>query len=454
MQGNPQDTTNPQPSTPSQTILNSPPALTVEAIAAELKKDGMSADSLHRLAIANNPKIFDPQVVSNQAAAAIQTPAPAVETPLPPTPKQEAPKIEPQFFDEKKEVPEAPLQDSVQVSAEQEEEVSDPSAENFKKLRETFKETKKAKKELEAKAREYEEKLKTYVPPEVLQEKEAKIQELSRWEKLHNLKSSKEYQEKYIKPLNAETQKFKDLLKDYGVPEDSLDSVAKRAVLFNNRAELNNFLADTFGDQLGASEARGLIDNIRRHEGEARAAEQEPQKVLETLQESQAKLSQQREAARREQIVNTARSAWEETMAAIIKEGEVKELIPRADDPEFNETFAFKLQKQAAAEYGKVITEMAKEGTTPTKELAKALAKMTALSQVAGVSIVTRNRAMERADEVTRNAERDAGLYRPNVGGGVASRAPADQGPSQPLDPEKSLMSEIRNVTNTVLSKR
>lgn len=433
--------------------LNPPPLdprfLTAEDVQREMRAQGLSTAALFNPPAAPPVQVLDPQKLSDEAATETAPAAPA-EPAAAPAPA--AAPGGPTFFEES--APEAPATPQDSAPQEDDNELSEASLENFKKLRTVYKETKKSLKELEAQKREVEEKLKNYVPQETLLEKEARIAELARYEKIHNLKASREYRERFVEPINQAQTKLKEILKDYGVPEEHLDQAVSKAVSITNHAELNSFLADHFSDHLGAQEAKGLISNIRQIQADARAAESEPERTLENLHERMQAEAEAREAQRREQITKTARSAWEETMLEIQKEGQVKELIPVEDDPEFNENYAYKLIKQAASEYGKVITEMAKDGATPSKAVAKALAKMTALSQVAGVSIVTRNRAMQNAEEIARNAERTSGLYRPNVGGGIPARAPADQGAQRPVAPEDQLKSDVRGLLNQVLSKR
>jgi len=334
-------------------------------------------------------------------------------------------------------------------------ELVDPSAENFKKVRTIVKETKKKAKELEAKNKELEDKLKTHVSMDVLVEKDREIQELSKYQKLHDLKGSTEYQEKYVAPISEKHQKLKEMFKDYGVPEEDIDEVVKRGTSLTNTAQLNHFLADHFGDQLGANEAKALITGIRTLETEAREAEKAPESVLQSLREHNAQLNQQREVQRREEISTAARSAWEESVLEIRQEGQIKELIHRDDDPEFNENYPEKLLKQAATEYGKLITEMAKDGAKPSKAVARALARMTLLSQTAGVAIVTRNRAMEEAETLTRNATRTNGLFRPTIGGGNRSAGGGQDNAAQSkAPPEDQLKSDVKNLVSSVLQKR
>jgi hypothetical protein len=394
-------------------------------------------------------RTIDPQAMANKEAENRVKEKTAV------TPEVKVEALAPTFFDEAPTAPTkevTPEADSVPL---EEDAVENPNAEDFKKLRAKLKETKKTAKELEEKYLEAENKVKAYVPPDVLREKEAKIEELSRYEKLHNLKSSHEYKEKYVEPISKKHDALKTLLKDYGVPEEEVQNVVKHAVNISNTAQLNAFLSDHFADQLGAKEAKDLISGIRTIEAEARAAEAEPERVLQSLQEEMESQTRQREAARRDTVTRTARGSWEEAVLEIQREGAVKELIYRDEDPEFNQNYPEKLLKQAASEYGKLITEMAKDGATPSKVVAKALARMTLLSQTAGVAIVTRNRAMEEAEAVKTNAIRTNGLFRPPIGGGTGNGAmPTGTARERSANPEKDLRADAAGLLNQVLQKR
>lgn len=415
---------------------------------------------------ADSVSVVDPQTVSDKIVESRTAEGAKVDEQK----TDEAPQsadagtVTPKFFEDNAaeganngEAPNNAKPDGVDEEPEELKTLTDPSAENFKKVRGIVKETKKQVKELTAKYQEAEQKLKTYVPVDALIEKDKEIEKLSKWEKLHNLKSSTEYQEKYVAPINEKHTKLKEIFKDYGVPEESLDSVVKEAVGLTNTAQLNSFLSDHFSDQLGAKEAKDLIGSLRTLEHEAKEAEKQPENVLQTLKEQNEVVNQRREAERREQISTTARSAWEESVLEIRKEGQITELIHRDDDPEFNANYPEKLLKQAASEFGKLITEMAKDGAKPSKEVARALARMTLLSQTAGVAIVTRNRAMENAETLTKNATRTNGLFRPTIGGGGRGGSGGGQydgPPPSKVDVESQLKSDVKGLVNSVLQKR
>lgn len=342
------------------------------------------------------------------------------------------------------------------VEADDLEELTNPGAEHFKRLRTSHSELKRTAAQLKEERDTLAEKVKKYdtgeVVPEVLLKKDEEITRLSKYEKLVNLKGSKEYREKFAEPIQEARNKLKEKFAEYNVPEEALENVVNSAFNTKTGRDLNLFLQDHFGnDELGALEAKTIITKAREIQKAAYEAEKEPAKMMETLQQESDAVMQVRENNRKQKIVGSAKSSWVESIEEIRTEGQLVELIHKEDDPEFNANYPDRLLPQAAKEYGKIITELGNLGATDLpKPLAKALAKMVLLAHSTGVAIQTRNRAIEGIEELTHNMTRQHTMMRPPIGGGVSRGGNGGAVPAKTVTPEQ----DARAILNSVLAKK
>lgn len=315
---------------------------------------------------------------------------------------------------------------------------------NFSKLRGTLKETKKT---LQTKAQEAEElksKVEKYetgeIIPEVLKEKESEIQRLSYYEKLHNLKFSKEYKEAYIKPLDDLRGKVNEIAKDYNIPED----VMEEALNLTDRRELNQFLSSHF-DDVDTLQVKSLITDMQAVKAKAKEAEGEPAKAFKALQEEHQKIEEIKSATTRNKIADTAQNGWHKSLMGIRKEGKILELIRRESDSEFNTKVVDPILSAASSEYGKMVRLLADSGLVDlSDEIADALAKTVLLAHASAISIETRNRAMKEAEDLRTNTQRNNPYMRPNVGGGTGSTSnPSEKQPSSTKEAASSLLQKV-----------
>lgn len=314
---------------------------------------------------------------------------------------------------------ESPPSDNEEVSNEDVSLSPEDSKEvNFKKLREVVKETKKSlqeKEELLAKTNSELEKFRTgEVVPETLQKQQARIAELERFEKIVSLKTSPEYQEKYIKPLKSITERLDVLAADYKIPPEML----KSAISIKNQAELNGFLSENF-DNVGAMEAKQLITQARDLQNSAQVAENEPSAALQNLIEEGQRADTVRKAQQRNAIAEQSKSAWMDSLINIKKEGKILELIPKDGDSEYNDKYVNPILQAASSEYGKLVTMLAENGLTQLpKDVAYALSRLTQLAHASALSIESRKISMNEAQTLKDNVKRSTRYERPQIGGG------------------------------------
>ena len=417
--------------------------------------------------INKQPLINTPTSIQSIATPTPAQPAPQIVTPqAEPTPASNTPKADvlPKFFDEVEqdtsvEDPATSLSPKTEEGSSEDAEleaVINPGAEHFKKLRTSHREVKKTLAEKIREAEELKDKVTKYetgeIVPDLIRQKDEEIARLSSYEKLVNLKGSKEYKEKYVTPLQDTKAKLKEIFADYGVPQEELDTVINKALNAQKRPELNSFLLDHLGnDELGAAEAKSHIFKAWDIQKQAQEAEAAPAQALEALQQETEALNQHREIERQNKIVSVAKSTWLETLNEVREEGHLLELIHKDDDPEFNANYPDKLLPQAAKEYGKMVTELGKVGVKELpKPLAKAMAKMVMYAISSGVSVETRNRAIDQVSTLTQNLTRHHTQLRPPIGGGVARPTVGGKQVATTLTPEQ----EAFNIVNSVVSKR
>ena len=276
-------------------------------------------------------------------------------------------------------------------------------------------------------ARELEERIKKYETgealPDIIREKEDRIAALERYEKLHNLRVSPEYQEKYVAPLAALSDKAAQIAVDYQVDPEVLN----KAITIENKKEQNEFLRNYF-DDVGALEARGVLDEIKKLTIDASIAEQEPQEAFKKLQEEAARANAIREQNRLANMQKTARDGWIEALTEVKAAGNYPELI-MTGDPD-NDKYVKPILEEASKEYGKFIQLMgAKKMAELPPQAAKILAQRFLLAQATSVAMSSRNHHYERSQEILENTKRRQSLVRPAVGASNVSSAPP---PSRP----------------------
>lgn len=320
---------------------------------------------------------------------------------------------------------------------------------NFKKVRKVLRETKtqlSTTQEDLKKAREELDRYKTgEVLPDALQEKEAEITRLSKYEKLLSLKTSKEYQDKFVAPLTEINSKLEEIAKDYNIPPE----VMSRAMKTSNRAELNRFLAQHF-DDVGALEVKQYINQVQDLQHKASEAEQEPQTALQQLIREGEQAREQKMLQTHKELQTTVRSIWSNTLDELAEEGKAQELIYRKDDVEHNKNIVDPIVKHASAEFGKLIKDLVAGGLERlSPEAGKALAKTFLLGSASAVAMATREAVARHADEMESNNSRLRKIYRPPVG----SMTPGAETVSQERRPMTPVEAG-RGLINSVLAKK
>jgi len=319
-----------------------------------------------------------------------------------------------------------------------------PEAVNFKKLRTKFKETARTLKEREVETQTLKQTIEKYekgeVDPELINNLKTKIEELEPYQYLHDLKRSEAYQDKFISPINNLSEKLKALGKDYEISEEALE----HATTITNTRDLNQFLLNHF-DDVGALEAKQVITQIQSLHTDAKNAEDQPRDALERLTQEHQEIAQEKDRQRKNNIAESSKSAWQHTINEIRSEGKIKELIPRENDPDFNERYPYAIQKKAAQEYGRIVSELAEAGVKEINPvLNKALARLTLLSITSGISMARANAAEEELEALYKNTSRENQYARPNFQSTGATRAQAQGAkPSSPIEAGRSIMNSI-----------
>lgn len=286
---------------------------------------------------------------------------------------------------------------------------------NLRKAKEKLeKELEDARKALETKESELTKYQTGEILPEVLFEKEQRIQELEKYEAIHGLKNSKAFRQKYIEPINETKAKLVELGKEYSVSEE----VMERAIGITDRRELNRFISNNF-DDLDGIEVKKMVNDIQGLMRGAREAELDSKNVLKELEETQSALEREAYQKRVNQISTTAKKAWTKNLLDIRKEGKFYEYIPKEEDPEYNEKYVTPITKMASTEYGKVVARLGELGLKDLPEdLADALAQMVLRGVASENAAHTRHAAITEAEAILESTKRRSSYARPAIGGG------------------------------------
>ena len=276
--------------------------------------------------------------------------------------------------------------------------------------------------------------------PKIVEDLEQQVQTLSRYEKLHNLKSSKEYQDTYVKPMDAMRGRLKEIGTSYQIPDDVLEE----GMNIRNERELNEFLTEHF-DQIAGAEVKSLITNLREVQKAASQAEKEPAAVLERLQAEGKRAREAETLVRRSKIAQTSKDAWADSLIEIRQQGKAQELIADPNNPERTRTVVTPIVQAAAKEYSSIMRALMDAGLSDIpKEVAFAMARMVQLAHASAISIDSRNAAIEHAERIEQNSRRTNPMVRPPMGAtGAPYTPPAAPAPTSPANAADQLLSSI-----------
>jgi arsenate reductase-like glutaredoxin family protein len=299
--------------------------------------------------------------------------------------------------------------------------------------------------ELETTKRQLESYTNGEVVPEVLQQKDAEIQELSRYRDLHNLKLSPEFKAKYIDPIkrmNAEATQF---AKDAGFDPRVLDMAYNAP----NKKEMQNILTKHM-DAVSALEARQMLDSIRDLSAQAVAAEQEPAQALETMRQDAIRQEELQTAERIKTVQRTTKDSW----AAAIKELRDSTTYPEItlqNNAEHDLKVVQPILTTASQELGKLVVELTKHGLKELPpHIGKVLAKTFTLAHTAAVMAESRAQHYQRAEQAVAGAKRISSMVRPQIGARTSMPAPAPRATKAPVSVEE----KAENLLAGVLGRR
>lgn len=307
-----------------------------------------------------------------------------------------------------------------------EEEVEDLSEEkisineNYKKLKNKHKETRTRLRELETEAQKLKTDLDEYDKgvrvPEVVQSLESRVNELSKYEKLHNLLESPEYKDNITTPFVNLQEKFFQAAENAGISDETMDEV----LASGDKAYIAQFIRKNFDEDTAYQLRQGLkeMDALSEKAIEAR---KEPERIYQQLKEQ----SEAAEAIRITETVNrikdNSRVGFNKALQKIQEEKRFMELVPNPEDNDFNERFVKPLTMDAARSYGRFVNEFAKLGIKELPpEVAEALARTVQLAHVAGSLVESRNAALKGARELAENTRRSTSYERPAIGVSLA----------------------------------
>lgn len=278
------------------------------------------------------------------------------------------------------------------------------------------------------------------VMPEMITQLQSRVEELSKYEEMVNLKKSPAYKKKFIDPLAAENEKLNTMAREYGVAPEVL-AAARNA---ESVADSNRILSQAFRDNIGALEAKNIISNIKRIEREAKDAESSPSQAITAMQaehEEYIRAEREREAG---VIANTARDAWTDSISELRKDNRFPELQYRDGDTEHNEKVVLPILTRAGQEYGKLVKALVDNGLkSMPKEVSIAMSKMVQLAHQAGILAVERSKLSARVTELEGLLKDRHSTNRPGMNNRPAN---STQDTSKPVGPAAIARAALNRV--------
>lgn len=322
-----------------------------------------------------------------------------------------------------------------------------PLLDNFKRLRDSYRETKKALKEREKEAENVRQKIQKYESgeelPEAVKDLKAAAERGAFYEKLHSLRTSREYRDKFIIPLEERKAELKTMATAYGIPEN----IILQATKFQNVAELNRFLSSHF-DDVGALEAKEVILDIQSIQKDAIAAEREPAQMFEKLQQESATMYAAEAARRRENINTLARSSWGVALDKIRTDGKAEELIYREGDSRHNEEIVKPFLETASKNFATEMKALIAAGVGELPEqVVTAIAHRHLLAVVSSSALITRRTVLDEMGKLNNGIKSLQGYIKPPLGGSTGSST--NGSPAQP----RAAVSSAEEVARLSLAK-
>lgn len=413
---------------PSTNVPKSPEEINVEV------KTQLDASQQQPI---NTTKLAPPVVPAPQQQAAPiveNTPPQQVEVPSDPIPS---------LLDEDSQTPNVatPVEEEDPLLSEElltssEDNTKVPLLDNFKRLRDSYRETKKTLKEREKESEAIRQKLNKYESgeelPEAVKDLKAAAERGAFYEKLHSLRTSREYRDKFIIPLEERKAELKTMATAYGIPEH----IILQATKFQNVAELNRFLSSHF-DDVGALEAKEVILDIQSIQKDAIAAEREPAQMFEKLQQESATMYAAEAARKRENLNTIARQSWGIALDKIRADGKAEELIYREGDSRHNEEIVKPFLETASKNFATEMKALVAAGVGELPEqVITAIAHRHLLAVVSSSALVTRRTVLDEMGKLNNGIKSLQGYIKPPLGGSTGSGT--NGAPAQPRTPISS----------------
>lgn len=267
---------------------------------------------------------------------------------------------------------------------------------------------------------------------EPVQQKLQRIEQLEHFERVHSLKTSREYIEEYEQPFEQSKVQAATLAEKYKVDVEVLDE----ALEISDERERNKYLKQQFGDDVAVIEVKAALQNVEATHARMIEAEKKPVESLRTAREQLQAREAQLEVRRLDGLKNTSRAGWIQAESELTTSGKYPELKITGDPA--NDKISKEILNRAAQEYGKTVRLLAANGTRELPaDVAAILAKRFLMSEAAAVMAESRAQHFQRAEEVLESTKRKNGYLRPPIG--VSNHgAPAGAAPTRTQTPEEA----------------
>lgn len=291
-------------------------------------------------------------------------------------------------------------------------------AKNFGNLRKKAKADLKRRQEVEAELEANRLKLQEYetglAVPELYQQQADRIAKLERYEVLYALEDSPAFQEKIVKPKVDEINKFSQIAKDNQVDPAILDQLLSTT----DNLQRNRILSQHFKDEVSILEAKSIVKNIEKLDGEAAALRKDPANSLAALQSENERFKEERKMAATKAVVDSSKRAWINTLTELKADKRFPEFSFRDGDTQYNEQVVRPMLTKAAQEYSRFIKGFVDAGGNQlTDDMAKASAKLFLLAHQSAAATVERDRLLAENADLKKRLGVRADINRPGVTG-------------------------------------
>lgn len=221
-----------------------------------------------------------------------------------------------------------------------------------------------------------------------------RIEQLEKYEKIHSYKTSKEFLETRIAPLNGAIGKAKSIAEQYKVDPRWIDKL----VNIKDVKERNTQISKLF-DSVTGLEVLKHITEAQTIKGKIDSESEDPLQGITRITQEASSIREQRKAEVSRKVSVSAKASWVSSLTELKASPDMARALFDTTDKEFHGKVVVPILRQAASEYSKVINQMLASGAEDIPQTTlNAIAKAFQL-QYFSPYLVKRNAKLESGRE-------------------------------------------------------